>query len=315
MSMDSNISMQAPDHRRNREHASRATNDDVDALLAPRPVSSRDLAPESIDPNPFQARKYFDEDALRELADSIAESGMLVPIRVRPHPREEGRYQLLYGERRVRAARLARLASIPAEIGEYTDEELLEIGLVENVQRKDLSPLEEAHMFAQVLEQKYSIRKLAAKIGKDKSYIEDRLALLRLPGDLLQIVEDVPKVSMRSVNEIAKLPTPALRAALIRQLRLGLVSTEDVRLEVKRLLISLESSQPVRSAAPSDEGAIVFQRNGNKMSSRIDSTLREYQKVKKLYEGAPAAWKKELLLEWVKPLEHILKEIQELGDE
>ena len=108
-------------------------------------------------------------------------------------PARPGFFQLVYGERWLRAAILAGLATVPCEIAEHTDAEMFEIGLAENIQRRDLLPLEEGAAFRLALDQRgYSIRSLAERIGKDKSYIQDRLAALGAPADVQQMVEARP---------------------------------------------------------------------------------------------------------------------------
>src|SRR5215472_6998697 len=97
-------------------------------MVSDRPVTSLELAPEVIEASPFQARMHFSEAELQELAESLDQQGMLSRIRVRPHPEREGRYQLVYGERRLRAARLLGWPTVPCEAAEYTDEELIEMG-------------------------------------------------------------------------------------------------------------------------------------------------------------------------------------------
>ena len=150
------------------------------SLLTPdsptRSVGVRIVPIDRIDPNPQQPRVVFEEDALEELAASIREHGVLQPILVRPIGPNQ--YQIVAGERRWRASRLAGLASIPALIEEIDDDTALEISIIENLQREDLTPLDEAAMYDRMVhEHGYSIRKLAEKLGKDKGYLENRLRL------------------------------------------------------------------------------------------------------------------------------------------
>src|SRR5437764_10721057 len=138
-----------------------------------RSVVSLDLSPEVIEPSPFQARQRFSDEELQELAESLEHQGMLSRIRVRPHPEKEGIYQLVYGERRLRAAKLLKWPVVPCESASYTDDELIEMGLAENLQREDLDPLDEARLFRDLLDRpdkQYSIRTLASRIGKHKNY-------------------------------------------------------------------------------------------------------------------------------------------------
>src|SRR5687767_5089578 len=163
------------------------------SLLAPegteRPIGIRNIPLDRISPNPDQPRMNFDEDALAELAASITEHGVLQPILVRPIDGELQRYQLVAGERRWRAARQVGLKEIPALIEQLDDETALEIGIIENLQREDLSPLEEALIYERMThEHGYSVRRLAQKLGKDKGYIENRLRLAGAPTEIKQLV-------------------------------------------------------------------------------------------------------------------------------
>ncbi len=151
-----------PRDRENERRAERAqaVEDLVATRLAPRLVVSQDLPLARIRPNPYQARREFAD--LDDLAEAIRQQGFISRLRVRPDPTEEGYYQLVYGERRLRAAERAELTAIPCDVAPHTDRELIEIGLVENIQRQDLNPLEEARAFQTFIrELDYSIRTLA----------------------------------------------------------------------------------------------------------------------------------------------------------
>jgi ParB family chromosome partitioning protein len=222
---------------------------EVAALLAPRRVVVQDLPIERIRPNPFQARRQFSD--LEELAATIRTQGFTTRLRVRPDPATPGFFQLAFGERRLRAARLAGLTNVPCEIAEHTDEELLEIGLAENIQRRDLDPLEEAQAFRLfIAERGYSIRRLAERIGKDKSYVDDRLALLRQPADVQAMIAARPD-SLRAAREIGRLETAAERAPLIAGVVGGTLNTEDVRAVVRAATtpVPTEGELPATAAA------------------------------------------------------------------
>ena len=135
-----------------------------------------------IDPNPLQPRRDFPEDSLTELADSIRASGVVQPILVRPSAPAEGRYQLVVGERRWRAARLAGLETVPAIIRELTDQDALELALTENLLRQDLNPLDVARAY-QALQEKYHLshEQVAERLGINRSSVTNTLRLLRLP--------------------------------------------------------------------------------------------------------------------------------------
>jgi ParB family chromosome partitioning protein len=132
--------------------------------------------------NPAQPRRSFDEGALRELAESLKSKGVLQAILVRPDPRDAGKYQIIAGERRWRAARLAGLTRIPAVVREADELELLEIGIIENVQRSDLNPIDEAEAYEALLKRFGRTQdSLASSVGKSRAHIANTLRLLQLP--------------------------------------------------------------------------------------------------------------------------------------
>ncbi len=140
-----------------------------------------------VDPKSDQPRKYFDKEALEELSSSIAENGLLQPILVREYG--EGRYQIIAGERRFRASKLAGLAEIPAIVLDRDDRKAAEIALIENIQREDLNPLEEALGY-KALAEEYGLtqEELASKVGKSRSAVANMLRLLDLPDEVLALV-------------------------------------------------------------------------------------------------------------------------------
>lgn len=142
-----------------------------------------------IEPNHDQPRKNFDDSALSELADSISQHGILQPLVVRPMP--NGTYQLVAGERRWRAARIAGLTDVPVVIKELTDEETIEIAMVENLQREDLNPLEEALGYKYMMDELHITQEQAAeKVGKSRPVIANALRLLKLPKEVQEMVEN-----------------------------------------------------------------------------------------------------------------------------
>ena len=158
-------------------------------------------------------------DALEELAASIREHGVLQPILVRPIGPNQ--YQIVAGERRWRASRLAGLASIPALIEEIDDDTALEISIIENLQREDLTPLDEAAMYDRMVrEHGYSIRKLAEKLGKDKGYLENRLRLAGAPDEIRELVS-LRKDSLSHAYELMKVEDPKKRRRLTDQVARG----------------------------------------------------------------------------------------------
>jgi ParB family chromosome partitioning protein len=141
-----------------------------------------------IEPNREQPRKMFDDEALRELADSIAQHGVIQPLLVRPI--KDGGYQLVAGERRWRASRMAGLTEVPVVIKELDDNETVELAMIENLQREDLNPLEEALGYKYMMEKLGVTQEEAAqKVGKGRSTVTNALRLLKLPDEVLAMVE------------------------------------------------------------------------------------------------------------------------------
>lgn len=157
----------------------------VAPVPAGRTVYHLDIA--SISPHPDQPRRTFDEAALQELTDSIAQRGVIQPILVREM--EPGRYQLVAGERRWRAAQRARLHQIPAIVRALSDAETLEIALIENIQRQDLNPVEEAEACSRLIAQfGHSQEALGKLVGKSRSHVANLMRLLDLPASVLEAV-------------------------------------------------------------------------------------------------------------------------------
>ncbi|HZX62867.1 MAG TPA: ParB/RepB/Spo0J family partition protein, partial [Bacteroidales bacterium] len=152
------------------------------------------IAVEKIEPNPFQPRMQFNEEELAELTLSIQAQGIIQPITVRKLGYDK--YQLISGDRRLKAARLAGLTEIPAYIRVANDEQMLELALVENIQREELNPLEIAISFQRLLDEcKLKQEELSQKIGKDRSTIANYIRLLKLPTEIQIAIRD-KKISM-----------------------------------------------------------------------------------------------------------------------
>jgi len=153
---------------------------------APAPESPAEAPVEILDPNPFQPRSAMDASRLGELAASIRESGMVQPILVR---RLGARFQIIAGERRWRAAQQAGLSTVPVVVREVADDRLLELALVENIQRQELSPLEEAQAFHRLQEElRLTQEEVARKVGRDRSTVANTLRLLRLPREVRELL-------------------------------------------------------------------------------------------------------------------------------
>ena len=160
------------------------------------------VAIELLEPNPFQPRKHFSKDSLRELADSIKDRGILQPIIVRPKKNKANAWQIIAGERRWRAAQLVGLHEVPVYIKNVKDEEVAIIALIENIQREDLSPIEEAKGYKKVM-QKFSItqEELAVTMRRSRSYVTNFIRLLNLPKEVQMLIEE-KKISIGQARPI-----------------------------------------------------------------------------------------------------------------
>ncbi|MBQ8250524.1 MAG: ParB/RepB/Spo0J family partition protein, partial [Alphaproteobacteria bacterium] len=141
-------------------------------------------------PSPYQPRRVFSTEALADLVLSIKEKGVLQPLLVRNNPKEEGGYELIAGERRFRASKMAGLKEIPAIVKDFSDKDALEVALIENLQREDLNPLEEAEAYKRLLEEfKYTQEELSKVIGKSRSHLANMMRLIDLPDEIKSMVE------------------------------------------------------------------------------------------------------------------------------
>ncbi len=222
------------------------------SLLSPeqhhRAKGVRTIPLDRIEANPENPRLAFNPEALAEMASSIREHGVLQPVLVRPL--EDGRFQLIAGERRWRASKLADQATIPAIVEDIDDETALEIAIIENLQREDISPLDEAAMYDRMIrEHGYSIRKLAEKVGKDKGYLENRLRLADAPIEVRELVS-LRKDTLSHAYELMKVSDPKKRKKLADQVARN-------ELSLVKLRERIEGRPPRTDAAGADphEGA------------------------------------------------------------
>lgn len=186
-----------------------------------------------IEPNKSQPRKQFDEDALQELADSIKQYGVLEPLIVT----KKGKfYEIIAGERRWRAARLAGVKEVPVVIREYTDREIMEISLIENIQREDLNPIEEALAYESLINE-YSLtqEEVAEKVSKNRSTIANSLRLLKLCDEVRQmIIED--KLTTGHARALIPIEDAELQTEAANYIFDNKLSVRDTEIYIKKLL-------------------------------------------------------------------------------
>jgi ParB family chromosome partitioning protein len=186
----------------------------------------REIGIDLLDPNPFQPRDMSDETGLQELADSIRAQGILQPILVRPHPTDAGRYQIIGGERRWRAAGLVGLHVVPVYVRTLNDHESAAAALVENLQRKDLNPIEEAEGMRRLIDEfGYTHDGMGAAIGKSRPHVSNMLRLLQLPDKVRQSVR-AGELSFAHARTIINHPDPVAVAKRIVDRGLSLRQVE-----------------------------------------------------------------------------------------
>jgi ParB family transcriptional regulator, chromosome partitioning protein len=214
---------------------------------SPEPAAVRSTTPQLVDidliePSPYQPRTRFREETLAELAQSIQTSGIIQPLVLRPLG---SRFQLLAGERRWRAAQRAGLARVPAVVREVTDEAALEITLVENIQREDLNPVEEARAFERLINDfQLTQEEVATRTGKDRATVANAVRLLRLEKAVLDLIED-GRISPGHGRALLAITDPQSRIALSqRAARGGLTVRQLERLASRRSRVPVHPPDP-----------------------------------------------------------------------
>ena len=213
---------------------------------------SIDLGPEpaevdidAVVPGPMQPRTHFDEGSLEGLADSIRTHGVVQPLLVR---RQGDRFELIAGERRWRAARLAGLTKVPIVVKDVPDRDLLEIALIENIQRENLNPIEEAQAYQRLIETVGLTQEaLAARVGRDRSYITNYLRLLKLPEDLQKLVIE-GRLSTGHARTLLGLSHVDLQRKIARQVIDGALSVRATEHLVRKAV----DGSPAKTASAVD---------------------------------------------------------------
>jgi len=210
-----------------------------------------DMIPlEKLTANPNQPRKVFEEEALEELAETIKKQGVLQPVLVEKSG--DGNYILIAGERRMRAARLAGLKEIPAIVRRFTPEESLVVSLIENIQRTELNPIEEAAAYKRLIDLTGLTQDAAAeRLGKNRATFVNTLRLLKLPPEMQDALRD-GTISAGHARALLSLNDSALRETLFNELKRGILSVR----ETERRALELSGRSPVR-AVDDEEMAVI----------------------------------------------------------
>ncbi len=212
----------------------------LDALISTEEVKTQgsssinNVDVDKIKPNPNQPRREFDPQALQDLSDSISQIGLVQPITIRDM--QDGTYIIIAGERRWRASQMAGLRSIPAYIRTVDDENMMEMALVENIQREDLNPMEIALAYQHLLEQyEMTQERLSERVGKSRSAVTNYLRLLKLPGNI-QVALENKELDMGHARALLSLNDPTLQNQVFQSIRKDGLSVRAVEQMVKELL-------------------------------------------------------------------------------
>src|SRR5438105_39336 len=216
----------------------RALGRGLSALLSDRPpIASEEMFEieiELIEPNSFQPRMNFNEERLKELEQSIRSNGLIQPLLIRRI--DGGRYQLVAGERRWRAAQRAGLSKVPCIIREIPEEKMLELALVENIQRQELNVIEEAHAYKRLIEALGLTQEMVAqRVGRDRTFITNYLRLLRLPEDIQQLVES-ETLSMGHARALLGVDEPDIQRNLANKIIERGFSVRETERTIKNII-------------------------------------------------------------------------------
>src|SRR5918998_2978429 len=207
-----------------------------------------------IEPNNLQPRTRFDEAQLEELAQSIKANGIVQPLLVR---KVDGmRYQIVAGERRWRAAQRAGLQRVPAVVREIPDDKLLELALIENIQRQELNAIEEAHAYKRLIDTLGLTQEVVAqRVGRDRSFITNYLRLLRLPEDIQRLVEE-EKISMGHARALLGIDDSDVQRRLARNVIEQSLSVRDTERAIKRIIAGASPAAATLPAPKRDDANI-----------------------------------------------------------
>ena len=252
-------------------------------------VKTNKLSLSDIIPNKFQPRKVFDEENLQDLTNSIKERGVIQPIIVRKSNSDNSKYEIIAGERRWLAARKAGLHDIPVVVTEADDLKSLEFAIVENVQRHDLNPLEEAQGYKKLIDKfSYDQDKVSKFIGKSRSYITNSLRLLNLPEDVLTYVEE-RKISPGHAKILVGLDNASFLASKIIEKKLSVRETEKfVKLfknsKKKRILNNDPNIKNLEETISNKIGLRVSIKNNKRNKGSITISFHDNNQLNRLIE-------------------------------
>ena len=238
--------------------------------------------------NRFQPRKIFDENKLNELTNSIKERGVLQPIIVRKHYKDDGKYEIIAGERRFLAAQKAGLEEVPVVITNVDDLKSLEFAIIENVQRDDLNPLEEAQSYQRLIDEfSYDHEKVSKFIGKSRSYITNSLRILTLPKEVLNLIE-TRKITAGHAKILVGLDNAEFVANKIHDKKLSVRQAENLVKIFKTKKKSLKSRdvnvQTLENSLIEKIGLKVIISNGRNNKGSIKIEYKDLEQLNRIIE-------------------------------
>lgn len=257
---------------------------DYSGVAAEGSSSINEIALVDIIPNPEQPRTDFDDEALQELAQSIKHIGLIQPITV--HVLSDNKYRIISGERRFRAANIAGLEAIPAYVRTADDEQIMEMALIENIQRQDLNAIEVALAFKNLIE-RYDLtqEELSARVGKKRATISNTIRLLKLPAEIQMGLKD-GKVSMGHARSLLGIEDPEVQLAFYEQVLRDQISVRELEQMVRTYNepdTEAPSKQSTKQAKPlnsSEEVKLLTKRFRNLFGTKVSMTLSEKGKGK-----------------------------------
>jgi ParB family chromosome partitioning protein len=261
----------------------RALGRGLSALLSDRSVTVNEELVEIdldlVEPNSLQPRTNFDEARLEELAQSIRSNGIIQPLLVRRG--ENGKYQLIAGERRWRAAQRAGLLKVPCVVREIPDDKILELALIENIQRQELNAIEEAHAYKRLIETLGLTQEVVAqRVGRDRTFITNYLRLLRLPEDI-QLLVETEKISTGHARALLGVDDPIIQRKLSNKIIEQGLSVRETERAVKKIINGEDGVKTSAARVVEDANLKAAEMKlRRKLSSKIQITITQNQSGK-----------------------------------
>ncbi|MDF2787595.1 ParB/RepB/Spo0J family partition protein [Neobacillus sp. 3P2-tot-E-2] len=226
----------------------------------------QEISLKELRPNPYQPRKTFQQEAIDELKESILEHGILQPLVVRKSIKG---YEIVVGERRFRAAKEAKLASVPAVVRELTEQQMMELAVLENLQREDLNPIEEGLAYQTLMEKlKFTQEEVAKRLGKSRPHVANHIRLLSLPAKIQELISD-GKISMGHGRALLGLRQKAKLPALVDKI---IQESLNVR-QLEKIIQNLNENVPRETKKPEKKKDVFIQEREHSLRERFGTTV------------------------------------------